>query len=172
MPVLALLDSRSEVHAIHPIFAQELGLFIRTTDVGAQKIDGTMLNTFRMVVVAFSVTEKANRIRFFEETFLVANISLEVVLRMLFLILSGADVDFLGRELRWRTYAIREAILTTKRIELVGKKDFAAAALNLKSETFVVHIVSLSSDVSPSFFPLKLDVHLSRRPQVCDLIAE
>ena len=53
-----------------------------------------------MVVAAFSVEDKANQLRFFEETFLVANVSPEVVLGMLFLTLSGADVDFLGRELR------------------------------------------------------------------------
>ena len=35
VPVLALLDSKSEVNAIHPTFAQELGLSIKTTDVGA-----------------------------------------------------------------------------------------------------------------------------------------
>ena len=47
-----------------------------------------------MVVVAFSVVNKANRVRFFEETFLLANVSPEIVFGMLFLILSGADVDF------------------------------------------------------------------------------
>ena len=53
-----------------------------------------------MVVVVFSVANKANQVRFFEETFLVANISLEVVLGMLFLTLSGADVNFLVWELQ------------------------------------------------------------------------
>ena len=53
-----------------------------------------------MVVVAFSVTDKANRVKFFEKTFLVANVSPKVVLEMLFLTLSGANVDFSGRELR------------------------------------------------------------------------
>ena len=38
----------------------------------------------------------ANQVRFFEETFLMANICLEVVLGMLFLTLSEADIDFLG----------------------------------------------------------------------------
>ena len=100
MPVLALFDSGSEVNAIHPTFARELRFPIKTIDVGAQKIDVIMLDTFEMVVVAFSVTNKANQIRFFEETFLVANVSPEVVLRLLFLTLSSADVDFSGRELR------------------------------------------------------------------------
>ena len=59
-----------------------------------------MLKIYRMVVAAFSVEDKANSVRFFEETFLVANVSPEVVFRMPFLTFSGADIDFLGRELR------------------------------------------------------------------------
>ena len=54
----------------------------------------------------------------------------------------------------------------------MGKKEFAAAAVDPESETFVVHIASLSSDTLPSSSPLKLDVHPSRRPQVSGLIAE
>ena len=92
--MLALFDSGSEVNTIHPTFAWKLRLLIRPTDIGAQKIDGTMLDTFGVVVLAFSVTNKANRVRFFEETFLVANVSPEVVLGMPFLTLSGADVNF------------------------------------------------------------------------------
>ena len=49
-----------------------------------------------MVVVAFLVTDKTNRVKFFEEIFLVANVSPEAVLEILFLTLSNANVDFLG----------------------------------------------------------------------------
>ena len=94
----ALLDSGSEVNAINSTLVRELGLPIRPMGVGAQKFDGTILDTFRMVVIAFSVTDKANRVKFFEEIFIVANVS-PVVFRMPFLTLSGADVDFLGQKL-------------------------------------------------------------------------
>ena len=67
--VLALLDSGSEVNTIHPTFAKELGLPIRSIDVGAQKIDGTTLDTYRMVVTAFLMTDKANRVKVFERPF-------------------------------------------------------------------------------------------------------
>ena len=97
--VLALLDSSSESNIIYPIFAQELKLPIRPTDGGEKKINGTMLDTYKMVVTAFLVTDKANQLRFFEEIFLVANINPEIVFGILFLTLSGADVDFLGQEL-------------------------------------------------------------------------
>ena len=96
----ALFDSGSKVNAIYPTFVWELGLPIRPTNIGVQKIDGIMLDIYGMVVIAFSVTDKANRVKFFEETFLVANVSLEIVLGILFLTLSGANINFLGQKLR------------------------------------------------------------------------
>ena len=97
--ILALFDSGNEVNAIHPAFAARLGLVVQATNIGAQNIDGTTLEIYGMVVAIFSVTDQANRVRFFKETFLVANVSPDVVFGMLFLILSGADVNFPKREL-------------------------------------------------------------------------
>ena len=99
VPVSILLNSGSKVNAIHPTFVRELGLPIKPIDVKAQKIDGIILDTFGMIVAAFSVRDKANWVKFFEVTFLVANISLEVVFEISFLTLSGADIDFLDWEL-------------------------------------------------------------------------
>ena len=84
---------------MHPAFIENLGLVVQTTNVGAQKIDGTTLETYRMVVAAFSMTDWANKIRFFEETFLIANISPDVVLEMPFFTLSDVDVNFPKRKL-------------------------------------------------------------------------
>ena len=167
--VLALFDLGIEVNAVYLAFAKELGLLIRLIDVGAQKIDGTPLETYGMVVATFLVEDKANQIRFFEETFLVANVSPEVVFEMPFLTLSGADIEFLGRELRWRTYSTEEALPTTRCVELVGKKEFAAAALDPEHKTYVVYVGSVSFDALPSS---SLDIYPSRKPQVSDLIAE
>ena len=163
----ALIDSRSEVNAIHPTFAKQLSLPIRPIDVGAQKIDGITLDTYGMVVAAFSVKDKANRVRFFEETFLVANVSPEVVFGMPFLTLSSANVDFSGRKLRWRTYTTKEVLPTTRPVKLMGKKEFAAAALDSEHETYVVHVASLRSTPLAS-----LNIHSSREPQISSLIAE
>ena len=158
--VQVLIDSKSEVNVIYPTFAKQLGLLYQPTDVRAQKIDCTLLDTYEMVVTVFSVVDKANRVKLFEETFLVAHTSPEVVLEMLSLTPSGADVNFLGWELWWRTYTTEEAFPTTRHIKLVGKKEFAAAALNPEYKTFIVHITSLSS------------TPLDARPQISGLIAE
>ena len=91
---------------------------------------------------------------------------------MSFFPLSGANIDFLDWELRWKTYTTKEALLTTRYVELVGKKKFAAAALHPEHETYVVHVGSVSSDALPSFSPLELDIHTSRKSQISGLIAE
>ena len=77
--VSTFFDSGSKANTIHLAFAKELGLTIKSTDVKAQKIAGTMLETYGMIVATFLVKNKVNQVRFFEETFLVANVSPEVV---------------------------------------------------------------------------------------------
>ena len=79
---------------MNPDFARKLGLKVRKTNVGAQKIDGSALETFGMVIADFQVEDKANRPRFFQEIFLVADTQFEVILGMLFLKISNADVLF------------------------------------------------------------------------------
>ena len=172
VPVSTLFGSDSKVNAIHPIFTKELGFVIKLIDIRVQKIVGITLDTFEIVVAAFSVTDKANWVRFFEETFLVVNVSLEVVFRISFPILSSANVDFLVWEFWWRNYTIEEALSTTRGVKLVGKKEFAATVLDLESEFFVLYIVSLRFDMSPSSFLLKLNNNPSYRFQAFGLIAE
>ena len=171
-PVQDLIDSGSEINAIYLSFAKQLGLPIRPIDVKVQKIDGTTLDTYGIVVVAFLVVNTTNWVRFFEKTFLVANVSPEVVLGMLFFTLSGADVDFSGRELWWRTYTTKKALPTTRRIELVKKKEFAAAALDPEYETYVIHVASLHFTLLAPLGSTPLDVHPSRRLKISGLIAK
>ena len=109
-----------------------------------------------------------SEVRFFEKTFLVANVSLEVILGISFLTLSNADVDFSSQDLGWRTYTTKEALPTIKRIELVVKKELAAAALNPEYETYIVHVTSLSF----ALLVASLDVYPSQRSQISGLIVE
>ena len=53
--VRALIDLGSEVNAIAPAYTNKLGLRVRKTDVGAQKIDGSTLETYGMVIAGFQV---------------------------------------------------------------------------------------------------------------------
>ena len=82
-----------------PAYTLKLGLKIYPTNIGAQKIDGFTLETFEMILASFQVENKLGRARIFQKTFLIADINIEIVLDMLYLTLSNADVWLLEIEL-------------------------------------------------------------------------
>ena len=84
---------------------------------------------------------------------------------MSFLILSSVDIDFSKRELWWRFYTIEKVLLTTKQVKLVGKKEFAATALDSGHEIFVVHVASYKNPSQEG------DDHPSYRVQIAALVA-
>ena len=94
-----------------------------------------------MIVSTFSLSDKDGQERFFEESFLLADIKLDTVLRMPFLTMSNANIDFQARNLQWRFYNTGDVFSTIKRVELIEKKEFAAATLDPEYKTFVVHVV-------------------------------
>ena len=81
-------------------FTSKLGLRIWKTNVGAQKIDDGTLKTYEMVVSTFFLSDKDSRERFFEKSFLLANVKLGKMLTMPFLTINNADVDFQARILQ------------------------------------------------------------------------
>lgn len=98
-PILAFFDSGNKVNVIHLPFIERLGLVVQSTIVIAQKINDTTLKIYRMIVAVFSITDQVNKVNFFEETFFVANVNLDMVLGMFFFTLSSIDIDFLKRKL-------------------------------------------------------------------------
>ena len=52
-----------------------------------------------MVIATLSVINQANKVRLFEKTFLIANVSPNVVLITPFLTLSSGDINFLKKQL-------------------------------------------------------------------------
>ncbi len=138
----ALLDSGSKVTAMSQAFAQQLGLKICMTNIKAQKIDGTTLETYGIVVSTFSVLDKDGRERFFERSFLLANVKLDIMLGIPFLTMSNTNVDFQAQDFQWRSYTTRNLLSTTRWVELIGNKKLVAAALDTEHEAFIVHSCS------------------------------
>ena len=97
--VRALLNGGSKVNAMSPAYAKKLGFKTQKTNVKAKKIDSFALETFGIVIANFQVEDKSDRPRLFQETFLMANIKFEVVLEMLFLKISNANIVFGERTL-------------------------------------------------------------------------
>ena len=79
-----------------------------------QKIDGTTLETYGMIVSTFSILNKDAKEKFFEKSFILTNIKPDIVLKILFLIMSNTDVDFQARNLQWRSYTTKDILPTTR----------------------------------------------------------
>ncbi len=133
-------------------YTKELGFTTQESSIRTQKIDGLPLETYGMASARFSISDNLGKVWFFKETFLLADTSMEVVLGMPFLSLSNADIEFakLGK-LTWRTYTAVEALPTTSWVELINKREFARAALDENSETFVIYVSALeATTIHPS----------------------
>ena len=81
---------------------------------------------------------------------------------MPFLKISNADVSFGEGTLTWKTYTTNEALPTTERVQIVDPKEFIIAALDVDSETFVVHVAIWEREEMP--------VHSKRQAQVGALL--
>lgn len=141
--VQALFDLSNKVNIMTSAFTSKLRLKICHTNVRAQKIDNFTLEMFEMALASFWRKDKLGRARFFQETFLLANISTKVVLVILFLNLSNANIQFIEKEFTWRFYTTTEALPTIKRVEFIDKRKFVKVVLNKDSENFVIYIAVL-----------------------------
>ena len=59
---------------------------------------------------------------------------------MLFLKIRYADIAFGEETLTWKSYTTNEALPTTEQVQLVNPKEIVIAALDVDSETFVMHM--------------------------------
>ena len=67
-------------------------------------------------------------------------------------------------------YITKKALTIIRRVKIVNKKEFAAAAFDLEHETYIIYIGSVGSVISPS--SSILDVYPFYRSQIAGLIAK
>ena len=84
---------------------------------------------------------KVGRSRFFQEIFLVTDTKFKVVLEMLFLKISNANMSFSKGTFMSKFYTTNKVLPTTKHIHIVDSKKFVLTVLNVDNKIFVVHIV-------------------------------
>ena len=111
-----------------------------------------------MVIANFQVENKIGRPRFFQKIFLIANTKFEMILRMLFLKISNADVSFVKEILTWKFYTTSKALPTIKQVELIDLNKFLLIGLDADSKTFVVHVANKKQG--------KLPVHSEKLTQI------
>lgn len=80
-------------------YVTKLVLKVQTTNVGAQKIYGSIFQTFEMALASFWVNDKLEKSWFFQKIFLIVNTSIQMILRIFFLIFSKTDLLFAEKEL-------------------------------------------------------------------------
>lgn len=125
------------------VYTSKLGFQVYCIDVKTQKIDGSILKTFKIVLVSFQAKYKLRKTRFFQKIFLLTDTSVEMVLEMPFLTFSNANIQFKKKKFTQRTYTAAKALSTTKWVELINKKEFIKTALDKNSKIFLVHISAL-----------------------------
>lgn len=76
------------------VYATILGLRLRPINVNVQKIDGLVLETYEMTLTSFLLQDSQEKVWFFEKTFSLTNIRIEVVLGMPFLTFNNRDIEF------------------------------------------------------------------------------
>ena len=108
-----------------------------------------------MVIAALHVLEKLGRSRFFQKTFLLVKISMEVVFVMSFVTFSNVDIQFAEKKLMWRIYTTAKALSTIQRKEFIKKEKFAKKALDKNIEAFRIHVSSLSLKSRMTIYPTR-----------------
>ena len=111
-----MLNSNSKLNAISSGYAQKLVFKVWKINIRAQKIDGSILKTYKMVIADFQVKDKVDRPKCFQKTFLIADTKFEVILKIFFLKMSNANMSFGEELLMWKSYSTNEALLTIEQI--------------------------------------------------------
>lgn len=100
MIIQALLDFGSKINAMGWVYVLNLGLRVRKTIIGDQKYDGLILRIHGMVIAGLSLQDKLWQDQFFKQTLVLADISVNMALKMLFFSLSNADKPLC----KWREF--------------------------------------------------------------------
>ena len=88
------MDLENKVNVINYDFASQLGLKIWKTNIAVQKINGTTLEIYKMIVSIFSILDKDGKKRFFKKSFLLADVNPDVMLKIYFLTINNVDINF------------------------------------------------------------------------------
>lgn len=81
----------------------KLDFINKKINVRAQKINDSSLKIYSIVSANFLLQDSLDSTQFFEETLLLADISIEVVLGILFLLFNNTNVKFAKlKKLTWR----------------------------------------------------------------------
>ena len=68
---------------------------------------------FEIVIASFQIENKLGKTWFFQETFLLADFNIDMILKMLFLNFNNVNIQFARKKLTKRYYTTAETLSTT-----------------------------------------------------------
>ena len=84
-----------------------------------------------------------------------------------FLIFGIADIQLAEKKFVWRIYIAAKALPTIKKVEIIRRKKFAIAALNVDSKIFIIHIATIVEfTIMLIYFFYKTPVALLKRTKI------
>lgn len=95
-------------------YTLKLKLKVYFTNIKAEKIDNFIFKILEMVLTNFKIKIEFQKLWFFWEILLLANSNIEIVLEILFLILSKAKNQFINKNYIERFYILAKTLLITK----------------------------------------------------------
>lgn len=79
---------------MNPVNAVKLSFTSKSTNIDIQNVDKLALKIYEMTITEFSIKDKLRKIQFFKKTFLLADTSMKLVLRIPFFLLSKVNINF------------------------------------------------------------------------------
>ena len=155
-----MFNSASEFNAMSPSYIEKLELMIWKTIIRIQKIDGSALETFEMMIADFELENKVGRLKFFQETFLIANTKFKMFLKIFFLKINNINMSFSKKTLTKKTYTTNKILSNTKQVQIVNPKKFIIATLDTDNKTFMVHMAIQKSE--------EISMNLVKKAQIED----
>lgn len=99
-----------------------------------------------MIIAIFLVNEK---IKLAQRPFLLANIAMSIALGIPFFTMRNENIN---QMLNCKLFIPAEVLSTTKYVELINRKEFAATILNPNNEIFIIYIIIFSFDFDVYLF--------------------
>lgn len=108
-----------------PAYKAKLKLSTWKIHIRAKKIVGLLLKAYSIISTIFSFQNNFKKTWFLKKIFLLANTSIEIVLKILFLSLSNADLWFTkSSKFTKGFYTTIKILFIISKIEIIDKKKF------------------------------------------------
>lgn len=91
----------------------------------------------------FQVYDKNIKFYFLKKTFILANIIIDFIFQMFFLIWSKVKVNFNYQKLKYRLYTAAHNSFTIKQLKLIGKKELITATIEPEYKIFIAYLTSI-----------------------------